>query len=90
ARVARYREQRAHHLYETAKALRRALTQREIAATLQRSVESTLQARSELYLPDEHGELVPVGAAHLRAVPDRAIARWSFEKGQPAGAGTDT
>ncbi|WP_099351049.1 two-component system sensor histidine kinase KdpD [Erwinia amylovora] len=90
ARVARYREQRAHHLYETAKALSRALTQRDIAATLQRSVESTLQARSELYLPDEHGELVPVGAAHLSAVPDRAIARWSFDKGQPAGAGTDT
>ncbi|CCG89024.1 two-component system sensor histidine kinase KdpD [Erwinia piriflorinigrans] len=90
ARVARYREQRAHHLYETAKALSRALTQRDIASTLQRSVESTLQARSELYLPDEHGELVPVGAAHLSAVPDRAIARWSFDKGQPAGAGTDT
>jgi len=90
ARVARYREQRAHHLYEMAKALSRALSQRDIAATLQRSVESTLQARSELYLPDEQGELVAVGEAHLSAVPDRAIARWSFDKGQPAGAGTDT
>ena len=90
ARVARYREQRAHHLYEMAKALSRALSQRDIAATLQRSVESTLQARSELYLPDEQGELVAVGEAHLSAVPDRAIARWSYDKGQPAGAGTDT
>jgi len=90
ARVARYREQRAHHLYEMAKALSRALSQRDIATTLQRSVESTLQARSELYLPDEQGELVSVGDTHLSAVPDRAIARWSFDKGQPAGAGTDT
>lgn len=90
ARVARYREQRAHHLYEMAKSLSRAISQKDIASTLQRSVESTLQARSELYLPDEQGELVPVGEAHLSAVPDRAIARWSFDKGQPAGAGTDT
>jgi len=90
ARVARYREQRAHHPYEMAKALSRALSQHDIATTLQRSIESTLQARSELYLPDEQGELVAVGEAHLSAVPDRAIARWSFDKGQPAGAGTDT
>ncbi|MGF6560186.1 two-component system sensor histidine kinase KdpD [Erwinia aphidicola] len=90
ARVARYREQRAHHLYEMAKSLSRALSQRDIAATLQHSVESTLQASCELYLPDENGELVAVGETHLSAVPDRAIARWSFDKGQPAGAGTDT
>ncbi len=90
ARVARYREQRAHHLYEMARSLSRALSQRDIAATVQRSVESTLQARGDLYLPDDGGELVVTGEAHLSALPDRAIARWSFDKGQPAGAGTDT
>lgn len=90
ARVARYREQRARHLYEMAKTLSRALSQQDIAQTLPRSLDITLQARSELMLPDEKGELVAVGESHLSAVPDRAIARWSFDKGQPAGAGTDT
>lgn len=90
ARVARYREQRARHLYELAKTLSRALSQQDVAAALPRSLDMTLQARSELLLPDEQGELVAVGASSLHAVPDRAIARWSFDKGQPAGAGTDT
>lgn len=88
ARVARHREQRARRLYEMAKTLSRALTQQDIAQTLQNG--PGLQARSELLLPDEKGELVAVGEARLSTVPDRAIARWSFDKGQPAGAGTDT
>lgn len=90
ARVARYREQRARHLYELAKTLSRALSPQDVAAALPRSLDMTLQARSELLLPDEQGELVAVGASSLHAVPDRAIARWSYDKGQPAGAGTDT
>lgn len=90
ARVARYREQRARHLYEMAKTLSRALSQQDIAQALPRSLDTTLQARSELLLPDEQGELVAVGESRLNNVPDNAIARWSFDKGQPAGAGTDT
>ncbi|EOS94505.1 two-component system sensor histidine kinase KdpD [Erwinia tracheiphila] len=90
ARVARYREQRVRHLYEMAKTLSRALSQQDIAQTLPRSLDATLQARSELLLTDSEGELITVGESRLSAVPDRAIARWSFDKGQPAGAGTDT
>lgn len=90
ARVARYREQRARNLYEMAKTLSRSLSQQDIAQALPRSLDITLQARSELLLPDEHGELTAVGESRLIAVPDKAIARWSFDKGQPAGAGTDT
>ena len=90
ARVARYREQRARHLYEMAKSLGSALTPEDIAATSQRVIEVTLQARSLLLLPDEQGELVATGAATPGSEPDRAIARWSYSKGQPAGAGTDT
>lgn len=90
ARVARYREQRARHLYEMAKTLSRALSQQDIAQALPRSLDTPLQARSELLLPDEQGELVAVGESRLNNVPDNAIARWSFDKGQPAGAGTDT
>lgn len=90
ARVARYREQRARHLYEMAKSLGSALTPEDIAATSQRVIEVTLQARSLLLLPDEQGELVATGVATPGSEPDRAIARWSYSKGQPAGAGTDT
>lgn len=90
ARVARYREQRARHLYEMAKSLGSALTPEDIAATAQRVIEVTLQARSLLLLPDEQGELVATGAATPGSEPDRAIAKWSYSKGQPAGAGTDT
>ncbi|WBG91107.1 two-component system sensor histidine kinase KdpD [Pantoea piersonii] len=90
ARVARYREQRARHLYEMAKSLGSALTPEDIAATSQRVIDVILQARSLLLLPDEQGELVATGAATPGSEPDRAIARWSYTRGQPAGAGTDT
>lgn len=90
ARVARYREQRARHLYEMAKSLSSALTPQDIAQTSQRVIDVTLQARSLLLLPDEQGELHATGAMTAGSEPDRAIARWSYSKGQPAGAGTDT
>lgn len=90
ARVARYREQRARYLYEMAKSLSSALTPQDIAATSQRVIDVTLQARSLLLLPDEQGELQSIGDALPANEPDRAIAKWSFSKGQPAGAGTDT
>ena len=90
ARVARYRERRAHHLYELAKGLSRARSPRDIAVIVQRSVENTLQARGELWLPNAQGEPEAVGEVRLSARPERAIVRWSFDKGQPAGAGTDT
>ena len=90
ARVARYREQRARHLYEMAKSLGSALTPEDIAATTQRVIDVTLQARSLLLLPDDKGELHATGAATPGSEPDRAIAKWSYSKGQPAGAGTDT
>jgi len=90
ARVARYREQRARHLYEMAKSLGSALTPEDIAATTQRVIDVTLQARSLLLLPNEQGELVATGAATPGSEPDRAIAKWSYSKAHPAGAGTDT
>ncbi|QNU43647.1 two-component system sensor histidine kinase KdbD [Mixta calida] len=90
ARVARYREQRARYLYELARSLSSALRHEDIAAAGQRSIFATLQARSALLLPNEKGELVITGDSSLTLPPDGAIARWSFSKGQPAGAGTDT
>ena len=59
ARVARYREQRARQLYEMAKSLGSALTPQDIAATSQRVLDATLQARCLLLLPDEQDEYFP-------------------------------
>lgn len=90
ARIARYREQRTRHLYEMSKTLAVGRSAQDIAATSARFIDSTFHARSLMLLPDEHGKLLPpVDTASISAW-DEAIARWSFDNGQPAGAGTDT
>ena len=44
----------------------------------------------QLLLPDSSGKLHPLTHQPGLTSWDDAIARWSFDKGQPAGAGTDT
>lgn len=90
ARVARYREQRTRHLYEMSKALAVGRSREDIALTSERFIASTFQARGQLLLPDESGALRPLTQQAGLTSWDDAIARWSFDKGQPAGAGTDT
>ncbi|EEC6533272.1 DUF4118 domain-containing protein [Salmonella enterica] len=90
ARVARYREQRTRHLYEMSKALAVGRSEHDIAATSERFIASTFQARSQILLPDANGKLLPLTHQQGMTPWDDAIARWSFDKGQPAGAGTDT
>ncbi|MBM9583437.1 two-component system sensor histidine kinase KdpD [Klebsiella oxytoca] len=90
ARVARYRERRTRHLYEMSKALAVGRSREDIAATSERFIASTFQARSQLLLPDEMNRLSPLTQPTAAITWDDAIARWSFDKGLPAGAGTDT
>lgn len=90
ARVARYREQRTRHLYEMSKALAVGRSESDIAATSEQFIQSTFHARSKILLPDDNGRPVPVTQGQGITPWDDAIARWSFDKGQPAGAGTDT
>ncbi len=90
ARVARYREQRTRHLYEMSKALAVGRSQQDIAATSEQFIASTFQARSQVLLPGENGKLAPLTHQQGMTPWDDAIAQWSFDKGQPAGAGTDT
>ncbi|MBS1204244.1 MAG: two-component system sensor histidine kinase KdbD [Proteobacteria bacterium] len=90
ARVARYREQRTRHLYEMSKALAVGRNNKDIAVTSETFIQSTFDARSKLLLPDSHGQLKAMTQTHGMTPWDDAIARWSFDKGQPAGAGTDT
>ena len=90
ARVARYREQRTRHLYEMSKALATGRSEQDIAATSEQFIQSTFHARSKILLPDDNGQPVSVTPGQGITPWDDAIARWSFDKGQPAGAGTDT
>jgi two-component system sensor histidine kinase KdpD len=90
ARIARYREQRTRHLYEMSKALAAERTPQDIAATSELFINNSFHARAQLLLPDENGVLQRVNAPGEAQNWDEAIARWSFDKGQPAGAGTDT
>jgi two-component system sensor histidine kinase KdpD len=90
ARIARYREQRTRHLYEMSKALAAERTPQAIALTSQQFINNSFHARSQLLLPDNAGVLQSMNERGEPASWDEAIARWSFDKGQPAGAGTDT
>jgi len=90
ARIARYREQRTRHLYEMSKALALGRTPQDIAHTSQQFIHSTFHARSLILSPDREGALRPLTPVSGMTPWDEAIARWSFDKGQPAGAGTDT
>jgi len=90
ARVAPYREQRTRQLYEMSKALAVGRAPQDIVQTSQQFIHSTFNARSLILLPDREGKLAPLTPASGITPWDEAIAHWSFDKGQPAGAGTDT
>nr|WP_113865838.1 two-component system sensor histidine kinase KdpD [Brenneria salicis]NMN90771.1 two-component system sensor histidine kinase KdpD [Brenneria salicis ATCC 15712 = DSM 30166]RBP63490.1 two-component system sensor histidine kinase KdpD [Brenneria salicis ATCC 15712 = DSM 30166]RLM30919.1 two-component system sensor histidine kinase KdbD [Brenneria salicis ATCC 15712 = DSM 30166] len=90
ARVARHREQRARYLYELADGLSRALLPADVTQICQQVVSAALLARCEIWLPDKQGVLVAPSERRLNTMPDPAIIKWSFDKGQVAGAGTDT
>lgn len=90
AQIARYREQRTRHLYEVSKALADNRTPQDIATTSIQFINNTFQARCQVLLPDNHGVLSALSSQDPPTNWDEAIARWSFDKGQPAGAGTHT
>ncbi|QKJ86923.1 Two-component system sensor histidine kinase KdpD [Paramixta manurensis] len=90
ARVARQREQRARYLYEVANGLSRAREPDEIAKICQQVVGAALLSRCEIWLPDKNGVLTAAAEKWLNSIPDPAIVKWSFDKRQVAGAGTDT
>ncbi|MEE8727766.1 MAG: two-component system sensor histidine kinase KdpD [Rahnella inusitata] len=90
ARIARHREKRAQHLYEMSKSLSQALTPEAIAQTSRHFISSSLHAKTAILLPQENGELAQPAGEVTSIVVDDAIARWSFDKKLPAGAGTDT
>jgi two-component system sensor histidine kinase KdpD len=91
ARVASHREERAGSLYEIARDLSGAVQIEQVVKISDESIERTFRASAALLLPDERGKLrsTPSGSPSPLTV-DIGIAQWAFDKGQPAGFGTDT
>ncbi|MDX7989979.1 two-component system sensor histidine kinase KdpD [Xenorhabdus littoralis] len=91
ARVARYREQRTRHLYEITRELSRALNEEDVARISYHFLSNGFQAKTGLLLPDSNHRLYQIKAHNGGQMQiDEAIAKWCFDKKQPAGAGTDT
>jgi two-component system sensor histidine kinase KdpD len=91
ARVAMHREERAGSLYEIARDLSGAVQIEQVVKISDESIERTFRANAMLLLPDAVGKLTmtPTDASTPLTV-DIGIAQWAFDKGQPAGFGTDT
>jgi two-component system sensor histidine kinase KdpD len=91
ARVALHREERAAALYEIARDLSGAVQFDQVVKISDQSIERTFHASAALLLPDAMGR---VALASARSEPslrvDTGIAQWAFDKGHPAGVGTDT
>jgi two-component system sensor histidine kinase KdpD len=91
ARVASHREERAASLYEISRDLSAAIEVEQVVTISVQCIERVFRASAALLLPDGSGQL-----AMTRALPgstlavETGIAQWAFEKGQPAGFGTDT
>jgi two-component system sensor histidine kinase KdpD len=91
ARVAAHREERAGSLYEIARDLSGAVQIDQVVRISDESIERTFRARAALMLPNAAGQLsVTSSRADTPLSVDIGIAQWAFDKGQPAGFGTDT
>jgi len=88
ARVARHREERAAALYELARDLSGAVEVEQVVRISDDSIQRTFHANAAVLLPDASGRLVVASEPSLTV--DLGIAQWSFDKGDPAGVGTDT
>jgi two-component system sensor histidine kinase KdpD len=92
ARVAGHREGRARALYEMARELSGALTFEQVVEISDARIEETFRANAALILPGRNDRLdFSPGADVTRPSKiDETIAAWVYDRGQPAGLGTDT
>jgi two-component system sensor histidine kinase KdpD len=96
ARVASHREERAGSLYEIARDLSGAVQVEQVVKISDESIQRTFRASAALLLPDAGGRLVvktpSTNAKHPAAAlaVEIGTAQWAFDRGQPAGFGTDT
>src|ERR1700676_1738263 len=91
ARVAAHREERAGSLYEIARDLSGAMQIDQVIKISRESIERTFRANAALLLPNAAGQLTPASSRPGTSLNvDIGIAQWAFDKGEPAGFGTDT
>src|SRR5277367_405459 len=91
ARVAGHREERAGSLYEIARDLSGAVQIDQVVRISDESIERTFRASAALLLPNAAGHVAVTSSRAAAALTvDIGIAQWAFDKGQPAGFGTDT
>jgi two-component system sensor histidine kinase KdpD len=91
ARVASHREERAGSLYEFARDLSGAVQVEQVVKISDESIQRTFRASAALLLPDVSGRLIATGqAADSGLAVEIGTAQWAFDRGQPAGFGTDT
>jgi two-component system sensor histidine kinase KdpD len=91
ALAAELRERRTSVLYGLTGDLAAGRTTAEIANTAVRHLSVTASSPVSILLPNEAGELRPVGPlADFFDERERGVAEWAFEHEQPAGATTDT
>jgi two-component system, OmpR family, sensor histidine kinase KdpD len=88
ARVASHREERAGSLYEFARDLSGAVQVEQVVKISADSIQRTFRANAALLLPDAGGRLI--GISHAGLAVEIGTAQWAFDRGQPAGFGTDT
>jgi two-component system, OmpR family, sensor histidine kinase KdpD len=91
ARVASHREERAGSLYEFARDLSGAVQVEQVVKISDESIQRTFRASAALLLPDAGGRLLATGPATGTGLTvEIGTAQWAFDRGQPAGFGTDT
>jgi two-component system sensor histidine kinase KdpD len=90
ARVAGHREERARTLYEFSRDLSGLLTTEQVIDTAESFMARTFRASVSILVPGESGHLASPTARAMRNPVDTAAAQWSYDRAEPAGAGTDT
>jgi two-component system sensor histidine kinase KdpD len=88
AEAATQREHRVRSLYQMARDLSAALLPDQVAEIGARFLAAEFSARSALLAADADNRLQLLAGAE--ASVDMGVAQWAFDKGQPAGRGTDT
>ncbi|HEX3604207.1 MAG TPA: DUF4118 domain-containing protein [Steroidobacteraceae bacterium] len=91
ARVASHREERAAALYEFARDLSGAVQVEQVVKISDDSIRRTFRANAALLLPDAGGRLIAtLSTTDAGLAVEIGTAQWAFDRGQPAGIGTDT
>jgi two-component system sensor histidine kinase KdpD len=90
ARVATHREERSRALYEFARDLSSLLQTSDVVAKATEFIARTFRADAAILVLDEHDHLQFGVDRSPPPGTDLGTAQWTFDKGQPAGLGTDT